>query len=225
MGDRSQDIINKQILEKSDLLIGIFWTRIGTPTDNSDSGSVEEIEKHISSGKPTMLYFSEVPVNLQTIDQDQYSKLMTFKNKCFDEGLVVTYNSIEDFKSKLTRQLSLKINENDYFNKPDNTIIQINPEEDNLYESIALQLTKEEKEIIIEADKSSSGSINKSSSKNRFYLNVNNKILNLTTLPILDASWKAAIKSLVRKKIIERQKGTKGHYQLTLLGYKIADEL
>ena len=35
LGDRPQEIINKQILDKCDILIGIFWTRIGTPTGDA----------------------------------------------------------------------------------------------------------------------------------------------------------------------------------------------
>jgi hypothetical protein len=32
MGDRPQAIINKRVLRDCDLLIGVFWTRIGTAT-------------------------------------------------------------------------------------------------------------------------------------------------------------------------------------------------
>ncbi|MGZ8907437.1 MAG: DUF4062 domain-containing protein [Methylobacter sp.] len=56
MGSSPQAIINEQILDKCDLLVGVFWTRIGTPTKEHPSGTVEEIEKHIESGKPAMLY-------------------------------------------------------------------------------------------------------------------------------------------------------------------------
>jgi hypothetical protein len=47
MGERPQAIINKQILKDCDLLVGVFWTRIGTATGDYASGTVEEIEKHI----------------------------------------------------------------------------------------------------------------------------------------------------------------------------------
>ena len=39
MGDRPQAIINKQILNDCDLLIGVFWTRIGTATGEFASGT------------------------------------------------------------------------------------------------------------------------------------------------------------------------------------------
>jgi hypothetical protein len=40
LGDRPQAIINKQVLKDADLLIGIFWTRIGTPTGKAESGTL-----------------------------------------------------------------------------------------------------------------------------------------------------------------------------------------
>src|SRR5690348_7434427 len=52
MGARPQAIINKQVLADADLLVGVFWTRIGTPTERHLSGSVEEIEEHVGAGKP-----------------------------------------------------------------------------------------------------------------------------------------------------------------------------
>ncbi|HEX4117404.1 MAG TPA: hypothetical protein VHX99_01265, partial [Rhizomicrobium sp.] len=41
LGERPQGIINKQILKDCDLLIAVFWTRLGSPTGKSESGTVE----------------------------------------------------------------------------------------------------------------------------------------------------------------------------------------
>ena len=41
---RPQEIINRQTVDKCDLLVGIFGTRIGTDTGEYDSGTIEEIE-------------------------------------------------------------------------------------------------------------------------------------------------------------------------------------
>lgn len=35
MGDRPQAIINRQVLKHADLLIAVFWTRLGSPTGKS----------------------------------------------------------------------------------------------------------------------------------------------------------------------------------------------
>jgi hypothetical protein len=115
MGATAQTIINKQILDKCDLLVGVFWTRIGTATDNYASGTVEEIERHIDTGKPTMLYFSSQPVAMDTVDLDQVAKLKRFKDSCSSRGLYDSYDSHADFKIKFYRQLQLKLNEHPLF--------------------------------------------------------------------------------------------------------------
>ena len=92
MGSSPQAIINNQILDKCDLLIGVFWTRIGTATDEYVSGTVEEIERHIESGRPAMLYFSSQPVALDTVDLEQISKLKVFKDNCRSKGLCESYD-------------------------------------------------------------------------------------------------------------------------------------
>lgn len=53
MGDRPQALINEQIVRECDLLIAVFWTKIGSPTGEEISGTVEEIKKHLDAGKPT----------------------------------------------------------------------------------------------------------------------------------------------------------------------------
>lgn len=71
LGGRSQAIIDKQLIPQSDILIAVFWTRLGTPTGEADSGTIEEILKYIDQGKPVMLYFCEkdTPWN---IDRNQH---------------------------------------------------------------------------------------------------------------------------------------------------------
>src|SRR5262245_52257841 len=75
MGQHPQELLNKQILARADLLLGVFWTRLGTPTERYSSGSVEEIEEHHSAGKPTMLYFSNQPVRPDSVNSQQYANL------------------------------------------------------------------------------------------------------------------------------------------------------
>jgi len=109
MGDRPQAIINEQVLADCDLLVAIFWTRIGTPTGNAVSGTVEEIEEHLHAGKPAMLYFSSAPVRPDSVDEEQYRALKEFKQECFKLGLVEAYESLGEFRDKFSRQLSQTI--------------------------------------------------------------------------------------------------------------------
>src|SRR3954454_3958446 len=39
-GTRPQEVINRIIVDECDLLVGIFWTRIGSPTGVADSGTL-----------------------------------------------------------------------------------------------------------------------------------------------------------------------------------------
>jgi hypothetical protein len=57
-GERPQEVINRQVVDHADLLIGVFWTRVGTPTGIAESGTLEEIERVAAEGKLVMLYFS-----------------------------------------------------------------------------------------------------------------------------------------------------------------------
>jgi hypothetical protein len=106
MGERAQAIINRQVLGGCDLLVAVFWTRIGSPTGSSQSGTVEEIRKHLDSEKPAMIYFSQKPVALDSVDSGQYEALTEFKQECMKAGLIATYDSLEEFYGKFSRHLA-----------------------------------------------------------------------------------------------------------------------
>lgn len=110
--EEPQQIINTQIVSKSDILIGVFWTRIGTPTENYESGSVEEIERHISQDKPAMLYFLKERPPLEMLknaeSKQQYDKLEAFKNKWSRQGI---YKDINVNTNIIFNDLSLLLND------------------------------------------------------------------------------------------------------------------
>lgn len=106
MGDRPQAILNEQIVKSCDLLVGVFWSRIGTPTGKAVSGTVEEIEEMRAAGKPVLLYFSSQPPPADAVDSEQYKKLNEFRSWCRDKALIESYTDLSDFKDKLERQLN-----------------------------------------------------------------------------------------------------------------------
>jgi hypothetical protein len=108
-GTRPQEAINRAIVDDCDLLIGVFWTRIGTPTGNADSGTLEEIERVAKAGKPVMLYFSKVGVDPERLDFQQMARLKEFKNMTYSIALVENYKSLIEFRDKLARQIELKV--------------------------------------------------------------------------------------------------------------------
>lgn len=106
MGDRAQEIINRQVLRDCDVLIAIFWTRLGTPTGSARSGTAEEIEEHLRAGKPAMIYFSTQLVTPESVDAEQYKRLREFKVALEKRGLIEKYESLSEFREKLTRHLA-----------------------------------------------------------------------------------------------------------------------
>lgn len=107
MGDRPQGIINDQVVRSCDMLIGAFWTRLGSPTGVEDSGTVEEIKWFLKNSKPVMLYYSKAQVDLDSIDTTQLEKLKEFKKSIRDKGIQEQYCSIDELKQKLSRHLTI----------------------------------------------------------------------------------------------------------------------
>lgn len=105
VGDRPQAIINRQLVESADILIGVFWTRLGTHTGVAESGTAEEIEQFRAKGKPVLLYFSSRPVVLESVDLDEYKRLKAYKEEAYKDALADEFNSVEDLGDKVGRHL------------------------------------------------------------------------------------------------------------------------
>lgn len=114
LGIRAQELINSRLLKDCDLLIAVFWTRLGTPTGEAKSGTVEEIERHLAAGKPAMIYFSSKPVAPESIDSAQFAEVQKFKARCKELGLVEFFDDARQFKEKFARQLQLCLIHNAY---------------------------------------------------------------------------------------------------------------
>jgi hypothetical protein len=109
MGTGPQAVINRQVVIHCDMAVGTFWTRLGTPTSEAESGTAEEIARVGDAGKPVMLYFSRAKVDLETIDLDEYGRLKEFKKRSYPNGLIESYSSANDFREKFRRQLAIRI--------------------------------------------------------------------------------------------------------------------
>lgn len=104
-----QAVVNRQLVDTCDLLIGIFWTRLGTPTLQALSGTVEEIERARNAGKRCMIYFSDKEVSPSKIDREQYEQLQKYCQELRSIGLANNYSSSEDFKERVFRHLTSAI--------------------------------------------------------------------------------------------------------------------
>lgn len=220
MGVPAQQIINRQVLNKCDLLVGVFWTRLGTPTEKHLSGTVEEIEEHIASGKPAMLYFSSQPVAMDTVDIDQIQKLKAFKQSCQSRGLYEGYDSHAEFKEKFYRHLQLKVNEHPLFQVSD-----VSAADKTIVESRTRipALSQEARVLLKEASKDSGGIILHARYIGGTAIQTNGKNL----IPSNDrrevAKWEEALEQLRSHELVV-DRGYKGEvFEITNLGYQVAD--
>ena len=219
MGKSPQEIINNQILDKCDLLVGVFWTRIGTKTKNYASGTVEEIEKLIELNKPVMLYFSSQPVAMDTVDLEQISELKKFKVSCQQRGLYEEYDSHSDFKDKFYRHLQLKLNENTIFQNIESTSILGIQESNTKIPS----LTDEARILLKESSLDPHGLIMYIRYIGGTSLQTNNKNLINSNERREVSKWESALKELEYEELII-DKSHKGEvFEITNLGYQMAD--
>ena len=161
LGIRPQELINSRLLKNCDLLIGVFWTRLGTPTGKAESGTVEEIKEHVNSGKPAMIYFSSKPVAPESIDHDQYSAVRNFKNECRKLGLIEEFDNANDFRLKVNKHIQLCLVQNDYLKKVINEThdIQLSEESGNESTEIENHISEEAKILIKAAAQHDDGTI------------------------------------------------------------------
>ena len=111
-GDTAQNIINEQMIDEADILIGIFGNRIGTPTKTAISGTVEEIDRMLKAKKSCMIYFKNNKNDSSIVDKDQYEKLNEYKNSFYEKkdnkGLTRSYDTFTEFRESLKDHLLLK---------------------------------------------------------------------------------------------------------------------
>ena len=112
VGGDPQEIINSQVAGNYEVFIGILWTRFGTPTPRSDSGTLEEFEAAMAryredpSSVVVMFYFKDTPRAPTEIDPEQLKKVQEFRSKYEQEGIYGTFTDIRNFESTLHTHLT-----------------------------------------------------------------------------------------------------------------------
>ena len=110
LGSHPQQVLDRQIVDKSDLLVAIFYSKLGTPTPSAPSGTVEEIREFIRVKGPrrVMLYFCTRSLP-HDIDPAELAKLREFKAEMRSQGLYFEYLTVEQFVGDLYRHLDAKV--------------------------------------------------------------------------------------------------------------------
>ena len=220
MSDRAQAIINEQLLKDADLLVAVFWTRLGSPTGTAPSGTVEEIEKHLEAGKPAMIYFSSVPVHPDSVNNVQYSALKAYKESCKQRGLIEVYEDHEEFRAKFSRQLA-------------QTMIRrfttTSPRPDDVgplpVPEAPPDLKEAARELLIEASQDPHGVIMRGETMVGTHVKTNKRNFVELGDTRSAAQWRGAVDDLHRLEFIEDRVGKGEVFFVTDEGYRVADLL
>lgn len=232
LGSSAQDLINDRVLEDCDLLVGVFWTRLGTPTGKATSGTVEEIERHITAGKPAMVYFSSAPASPETIDPAQYAALKEFRSWCQTKGIIDTFSSSPEFQDKLRRHLQITLQKNPYLksllvqsaSNGEVTVPSVVPATsiDHL-EELASSLSEEGRTLLLEASEDSRGTILKIATLGGRFIQANRKTLCNPSDRRSYARWEYALEQLVSAGLV-LARGHKGEvFEIAEPGYQLAE--
>lgn len=218
-GGHPQKSINKQIVSKSDLMIAILGTKIGTPTDTEISGTVEEIQEHINAGRDVMVFFKSSSEDIFSIDTQQLQRLKDFKEDNRNRILWCDFTDKNDFKQKLSDKLQLYIN--DHW-KDVQVFTPTYPTP-----SRGLQLTEEEKQRLVDWVKSEKEKVTSFSNGNELLYQVGFKNYQVKKGKE-SAEWEDFFKRLQDANLIEFEKYNNSNrpvYKLLKAAYDYVDKL
>jgi hypothetical protein len=108
VGDRPQAIINAQAVDKADVVVAFFDSRLGTATEVDVSGTAEEINRAADLGKSVHVYFSEEPLP-RDVDGEQLQALRAFQAEMEQRGLMGRYADPADLVGQVVRAIELDI--------------------------------------------------------------------------------------------------------------------
>jgi hypothetical protein len=109
LSGKPQEVLNHQIVDACEIGIALFWSRLGTPTDDFASGTVEEIHRLRTRGRHVMVYFKNSPIPQSHLDTQQYDALQAVRRDMQSNGLVGEFDSIEMLKYQVLFHLTSPI--------------------------------------------------------------------------------------------------------------------
>ncbi|THG29287.1 DUF4062 domain-containing protein [Naasia lichenicola] len=104
----AQALLDEQGVDQADMMIALMSSRLGSPTANAVSGTVEEIERARSRGIPVHLYFSSAPLP-SDVDIDQLKGVREFKRQIRDQGLFAEFNDLSKLQEDVDRALTYDV--------------------------------------------------------------------------------------------------------------------
>jgi hypothetical protein len=89
-GERPQASLNSQLVDDADILVALFWHRLGSATGESESGTIEELEKAHANGAYVAILRCgrQFP---QSVDTVQLTRLRQFYEDTGSRSLMLEY--------------------------------------------------------------------------------------------------------------------------------------
>ncbi|WP_052684595.1 hypothetical protein [Lentzea aerocolonigenes] len=100
----AQRAINEQIVDHADIVIGIFDSRLGTPTPRHPSGTAEELARGVNRGAKVHVYFSKGSLP-RDLNVEQLIALRSFEEQAQRDGFVGSFQGLNDLAKQVRSAL------------------------------------------------------------------------------------------------------------------------
>jgi hypothetical protein len=105
-GARPQESLNKQLVESADIVLALFWHRLGTRTGDSESGTVEEINEGLNRGAHVAILRCNKPVPPNDVEEEQAAPLRDYLASIQDQSLLREYSDDQGLRETVDHLLT-----------------------------------------------------------------------------------------------------------------------
>jgi hypothetical protein len=158
-------------------------------------------------------------VRLDSVESEQFDRLVAFKASCRNRGLLEEYSDVSEFREKFSRHLQLKLNEDPYFSseEPPGPLVPFSmaqPAELGQEAKLLLAAAAKGDGIIMRVEHM--GGTDVQAGGQNFVESGDRRSA---------ARWEAAVDELERQGLAEDKAGNREVYFITHDGFAVADTL
>lgn len=215
-GNRPQAIITERVLADCDVLVALFWTRLGQPTGVAPSGTAEEIQEHLAKGKKVLIYICSKDIP-KDHDVGQLQSLKEFCSGLLNSGIVQHFNTAEELRSNFSTHLAQVMN--DLLSERSNTMASL------LDNDHRTELDEDAQALLVAAADSQSGQVMALRHMDGLHIEGGNKTFFRGGTAREETHWLELVEAIRRDELIRSIGGNGAICQVTSKGYKLADQL
>lgn len=106
-GERPQAVLNEQLVDIADMALVLFADRLGTPTGEAESGTLEELELMVAAGKPVCVLVNRGPRPLSGTEAvAEKQRLESAIEDLQQRAIVLPYANHAELVGRLNNMLS-----------------------------------------------------------------------------------------------------------------------